>query len=101
MDNKKEKLYDKAFNYDKKLINFPRFSKDEIKEAFDCFDISSGGSISAQELKFIFKSLGEEVTEEEVEEMIKLADKEGLGQVNFKNFEEFVVSGAKNIEDEL
>lgn len=90
----------KAFNYDKKLINFPHFSKEEIKDAFDCFDISSGGSISAQELKFIFKSLGEEVNDEEVEEMIKLADKDSTGQVTFKNFEEFITSGYKEEGEE-
>lgn len=80
----------KYFNYDKRLINFPKFENDEIKEAFDCFDINGGGSISAQELKFIFRSLGEEVQDEEVDEMIRLADREGDGQVNFKNFYEFI-----------
>lgn len=90
-NNQKNKLNNIV--YDKKLINFPKFEKSEIKEAFDCFDISCGGTISSQELKFIFKSLGENVSEEEIEEMIKLADIEGKGQVNYKHFEEFIRSG--------
>lgn len=90
IENKKKKE-NKIFNYDKRLINFPKFEHEEIKEAFDCFDINSGGSISAQELKFIFKSLNEEVLDEEIDEMIRLADKEGDGQVNFKNFLEFIL----------
>ncbi len=98
--DKKENINNKVFNYDKKLINFPKFSKEEIKEAFDSFDISSSGTISAQELKFIFKSLGEEVNNEEVDEMIKLGDIEGLGTLNFKHFEEFITNGAMHIDDE-
>jgi calmodulin len=68
---------------------FPKFSDADIREAFDCFDISSNGYISVEELKFIFETLQEEVQEEEIDEMIKLADKEGDGQ-------EFIKGVVKN-----
>ena len=47
-------------------------------------------SISVNELKEIFNYIKEEVTEEELDEMINLADKEGDGQVNWVNFYEFI-----------
>jgi len=43
-------------------------------------------------LKFIFQSLEEDVSNEEIDEMIKLADKEGDGQVNWQGFYQFFCS---------
>jgi len=42
--------------------------------------------ISAAELRLIFQTLKEEVTDEEIDEMISLADKEGDGQVSYPEF---------------
>jgi Ca2+-binding EF-hand superfamily protein len=65
-------------------------NNDDIKEAFDCFDINKNGYISVEELRAIFKLLQEDVLDEELDEMINLADKEGDGQVNWISFYEFV-----------
>lgn len=72
------------------FIDFPKFSSDEIKEAFDCFDINSNGQITTEELKYIFKTLGEETNDEELDEMIRLADKDQSGSVNWFSFYEFI-----------
>jgi Ca2+-binding EF-hand superfamily protein len=69
---------------------FPKFEESDIKEAFDCFDINSNGYISVDELRTIFQELNEDVSDEELDEMIKLADSEGDGQVNWIAFYQFV-----------
>lgn len=88
------KLYDgssfRKVNEEDRNYNFPSFKDNEIKEAFDCFDINSNGYISTEELRYIFKLLSEEVLDEELDEMIRLANKEGDGQVSWPGFYEFI-----------
>ena len=57
-----------------------------IREAFRLFDKDGNGVISAAELHRVMKSLGENVTEDEVNEMIKEADLDGDGQINYQEF---------------
>ncbi len=80
-DNKKDNINDYIF---------PQYEEQQIKEAFDVFDFNGNNFISVNELKEIFNYIKEEVTEEELDEMINLADKEGDGQVNWVNFYEFI-----------
>jgi Ca2+-binding EF-hand superfamily protein len=83
-------------NYERDYF-FPKFEESDIKEAFDCFDLNSNGYISADELKEIFKELKEAVTDEEIDEMIRIADSEGDGQVNWISFFRFVSGMVINI----
>ena len=83
--SKNESMKDSINNY-----IFPEYKEEQIKEAFDVFDFNGNNFISANELKEIFQYIKEEVTEEELDEMINLADKEGDGQVNWVNFYEFI-----------
>ena len=78
---------------------FPAYKEEQIKEAFDVFDFNGNNFISVNELKEIFHYINEEVTEEELDEMINLADKEGDGQVNWVNFYEFV--SGKTVNEEI
>ncbi len=80
----------KKQNFDYNDIIFPKYTKKEIREAFDCFDLNQNGYISADEIKFIFGVLNEEIQNEEIDEMIKLADKEGHGQISWENFLKFI-----------
>lgn len=52
------------------------------------FDTDKDGYISAAELRYVMMNLGEKLTDEEVHEMIKEADLDGDGLVNYtgKNF---------------
>ena len=59
---------------------------EDIREAFRIFDKDGNGVISAAELHRVMKSLGEKVTEDEVEAMIKEADLDGDGQINYQEF---------------
>ncbi|ELW54873.1 F-box only protein 47 [Tupaia chinensis] len=70
-------------------IDFPEFltmmarkmkdtdSEEEIREAFHVFDKDGNGYISAAELLHVMTNLGEKLTDEEVDEMIREADIDG------------------------
>ncbi|KAG8049192.1 hypothetical protein GUJ93_ZPchr0009g659 [Zizania palustris] len=59
---------------------------EELREAFKVFDKDQDGLISAAELRHVMISLGEKLTDEEVDQMIREADLDGDGQVNFDEF---------------
>ncbi|XWS13737.1 hypothetical protein CRYUN_Cryun36dG0063700 [Craigia yunnanensis] len=61
-------------------------AEDELKEAFKVFDKDQNGYISANELRHVMINLGEKLSDEEVEQMIKEADLDGDGQVNYEEF---------------
>ena len=58
----------------------------EIREAFEVFDKDGNGFMSASDLKSVMVSLGEKLTDEEVDAMIHEADHDGDGQVCYESF---------------
>lgn len=76
-------------------IEFPEFlammarkmkesnTEDDIRDAFRVFDTDNDGFISARELRAVMTKLGENLTDQEIEEMIREADVDGDGQVNY------------------
>ena len=48
------------------------------------FDKNGDGYISASELRHVMTTLGEKLTDEEVDEMIREADIDGDGKVNYE-----------------
>lgn len=61
-------------------------SKEEILKAFRLFDDDETGKISFKNLKRVAKELGENLTDEELQEMIDEADRDGDGEVNQQEF---------------
>ena len=61
-------------------------SEDELKEAFRVFNKDQNGFISAVELCHVMTNLVEKLTDEEVDEMIREADVDGDGQINYEEF---------------
>lgn len=61
-------------------------TEEELIEAFKVFDRDGNGFISAAELRHVMTNLGEKLTEEEVDEMIREADIDGDGQINYDQF---------------
>ncbi|KAK3257542.1 hypothetical protein CYMTET_33372 [Cymbomonas tetramitiformis] len=84
-------------------VDFPEFltliarklkdtdSEEEIKEAFKVFDKDGNGFISAAELRHVMTNLGEKLTDEEVDEMIREADTDRDGQINYEEFVEVMM----------
>ena len=62
------------------------FNDAEIREAFFTFDMNGNGYVGAAEIRFVMDALGEVVTDQEIDEMIRLIDIDGDGQVNLKEF---------------
>lgn len=55
---------------------------DELKQAFRIFDRDNNGIISANELKQIMSTLGEKLSDEEIQTMIEIADTDRDGEIN-------------------
>jgi len=61
-------------------------SEKELLNAFEVFDKDGSGTISSDELRNVLKSLGENLTDAELDEMLQLADKNGDGQIDYEEF---------------
>jgi len=48
--------------------------------------MNGNGYIGVAEIRFVLDALGEDVTDEEIDEMVRMLDVDGDGQVNFKEF---------------
>ncbi|KAK7863904.1 hypothetical protein R5R35_014476 [Gryllus longicercus] len=60
--------------------------EDELREAFRVFDKNNDGLISSTELRHVMTNLGEKLSDEEVDDMIREADLDGDGMVNYEEF---------------
>mmetsp|Transcript_143392 Transcript_143392/g.458375 ORF Transcript_143392/g.458375 Transcript_143392/m.458375 type:complete len:955 (-) Transcript_143392:222-3086(-) len=87
-------------------IDFPEFlslmsrkmkdtdSEEEILDAFKVFDRSGNGMISAADLRHVMSNLGEKLTDQELDEMIKEADVDGNGEMNYQEFVNMMMNDA-------
>ena len=55
-----------------------------VSPSEEVFDRDGNGFISAAELRHVMTNLGEKLTDEEVDEMIREADVDGDGQINYE-----------------
>jgi len=58
----------------------------ELRAAFEVFDKDGSGTIDVEELRHVMKSIGEDLTDEQIEEMLKEADKDGNGTIDCEFF---------------
>uniref|UniRef100_A0A8D8WFF9 Calmodulin n=1 Tax=Cacopsylla melanoneura TaxID=428564 RepID=A0A8D8WFF9_9HEMI len=58
----------------------------ELRDAFRVFDKHNRGYISASDLRAVLQCLGEDLSEEEIEDMIKEVDVDGDGRIDFNEF---------------
>lgn len=69
------------------------FTENEIIEAFRSFDLDKNNYVGAAEIRHVLLNIGERPTDEEVDEMIRMVDKNGDGQVGFEEFYRMVTGG--------
>jgi calmodulin len=67
-------------------------TEEELLEAFKVFDRDGNGFITSHELRHVMTNLGQSLTPEEIEEMVKEADVDGDGQINFDEFVKMMMS---------
>lgn len=60
------------------------FTEREIVEAFRAFDLDKNNYVGAAEIRHVLLNIGERPTDEEVDEMIRMVDKNGDGQVRMR-----------------
>lgn len=62
------------------------FSDEDIKSTFDLCDLDRNGYIGTAELRHVLICMGELVSEEEIDIMIRMLDKNGDGQIDLHQF---------------
>ena len=75
----------------------------EFREAFQAFDKDGNGSISTKELGTVMRSLGQNLSEAEIKQMIEIVDEDKSGTIDFKEFLNLMARNMKivNKEEEL
>lgn len=59
---------------------------EDLRQAFGVFDENKDGFISQTELKRAMSNLGETLTDRDISKMMKEADTDGDGRINFEEF---------------
>ncbi len=76
------------------MVNMMKDTETEEKlvEAFKVFDRDGNDLVSAAELRTLMTNLGGKLTDEEVDEMIRDADVDGDGHINYDEFVRMMMS---------
>ena len=75
--------------------------KEQLREAFDLFDVDKSGAIDYKELKAALKALGMKIDKHELKKMITEVDADGSGSIEFPEFLQMMTAkmGADTKED--
>jgi Ca2+-binding EF-hand superfamily protein len=66
--------------------------EEELMDCFKEFDKDRDGKISVKELKYLLISLGEELSNEEIEEIVRELDTRNEGGITYKDFIRLMLS---------
>merc|ERR1711994_520443 len=72
----------------------------EFKEAFSLFDKDGDGTITTKELGTVMRSLGQNPTEAELQDMINEVDADGNGTIDFPEFLTIMARKMKDTDSE-
>jgi len=72
----------------------------EFREAFDEFDKDGSGAISSKELLGVMRAMGQNPTEDELNNMVMEVDLDGNGTIEFPEFLEMMKQKASTVDQE-
>ena len=67
-------------------------TEEDIIQAFKVFDPDNSGIIKADKLRLIMMNLGEKLTDAEIDELIREADKERNEKIDYERFVNLLMS---------
>jgi len=73
------------------------YTDEEIKVAFDTFDLDKNRFVGASEIRHVLSLIGEVATDEEIDEMVRMCDADGDGQVTFDEFRKMIIQPQMDI----
>ncbi|KAF8040129.1 hypothetical protein BT93_B2376 [Corymbia citriodora subsp. variegata] len=73
----------------------PAEAMENLRDAFSVYDIDGDGSITAEELHKVMRSIGEESTLAECRKMIGGVDSDGDGMISFEEFKVMMLVGSR------
>ena len=89
----------KKINFDQFLLIFAKLTQNTkineeryLKKLFDNMDRNNNGRISIHEIRYIVRNSNENISEEEIELLIKEVDTDGDGLISFDEFLVFMKS---------
>ena len=74
------------------LVVGPAWTEAELVESFRVLDKEGNGFISAAEARQVMSNLGENLGEDELDEIMREVDTEGEGQVDYAKFVKTMLS---------
>merc|ERR1711976_86789 len=88
---------------DARLAMEYEFSIDQIgefREAFSLFDKDGDGTITTKELGTVMRSLGQNPSEDELQDMVNEVDIDGNGEIDFEEFLQMMAKKMKETDSE-
>lgn len=61
-------------------------SEEDVIAAFKVFDMENKGYITQHELRHVMTNLGEKLSDQEISDMMREADADGDGKINYEDF---------------
>ena len=70
--------------------DFGPFTETEVEECFKAFDLDNNNFIATDEILEVYKAMGKELTDDDVDEMMRMCDQNRDGQVSMDEFKRMV-----------
>ena len=86
--------------YEMAKKKFSEEERNQLKQAFALFDLDGNGFITNDELGTVLRKMGQEPTDEEIEQMIHEIDEDGDGTIDFDEFCELMENRMSNDNSE-
>ena len=71
------------------------FSDEALRAAFNAIDLDGSGSVTEEELTKAIKEANPLATDKVIKEMIKFADSDGNGTIEFEEYKAIMMNGAE------